>query len=65
MVFLMSKHKKYDCDNDCYWNTGCCPNIDYCPETRNKEFIATIFAVLVILSTRIFLIVGIILFLLK
>lgn len=38
------KAKLYGCDGQCYWNTGMCPCVETCPETRTKEGLATIAA---------------------
>ena len=40
------KEKLYGCDGQCYWSTGMCPCVDTCPETRTKEGLATIAAVI-------------------
>jgi len=46
----MDKYKelkeKYGCNGDCYRDDGMCPMVDRCPETRNREFAATIGAFL-------------------
>lgn len=39
------KAQLYDCDGQCYWNTGMCPCVETCPETRAKEGWATIAAI--------------------
>ena len=41
------KAKLYGCDGQCYWNTGMCPCVETCPETRTKEGLATIAASIV------------------
>ena len=41
--------KKYGCDGNCYTGKRICPRIDYCPETRTGEFIASVVAMLVCL----------------
>ena len=40
------KAQLYDCDGQCYWNTGMCPCVETCPETRTKEGWATIAAII-------------------
>lgn len=40
------KVKLYNCDGQCYWNTGMCPCVETCPETRTKEGLATIAAII-------------------
>lgn len=45
----IEKSKKYNCDGLCYCHHHICPRVDYCPETRNKEFFATVIAGLVYL----------------
>ena len=40
------KARLYDCDGQCYWNTGMCPCVETCPETRAKEGWATIAAII-------------------
>ena len=40
------KEKLYGCDGQCYWSTGMCPCVDTCPETRTKEGLATIAAII-------------------
>ena len=40
------KVKLYNCDGQCYWSTGMCPCVETCPETRTKEGLATIAAVI-------------------
>lgn len=40
------KAQLYDCDGQCYWNTGMCPCVETCPETRAKEGWATIAAII-------------------
>lgn len=50
----MAKHNKnierrkklYSCDGICYSMTSMCPNVDYCQEMKEKEFISTVVAVL-------------------
>ena len=39
----------YGCDGKCYWDKGMCPRVEICPETRNKEFVATIVACISVL----------------
>ena len=55
--------KRYNCDGNCYMNKSICPRIEYCPETRVREFWATVVAVLVILSIPIAM-VGLIIYML-
>lgn len=40
------KAQLYGCDGQCYWNTGMCPCVETCPETRTKEGLATIAAII-------------------
>lgn len=40
----IEKSKKYNCDGLCYTCYHMCPRVDYCPETRQKEFFATVIA---------------------
>lgn len=40
--------EKYHCDGRCYYESGICPAVDTCEETRVGEGIATMGAVLVI-----------------
>lgn len=47
------RKKKYNCDGRCYWNTGMCPRADYCEETRFREGMATLFAILIIIGAYI------------
>jgi hypothetical protein len=42
--------KKYGCDGRCYWNTGMCPNVEICDETRVGEAIATAIGLITILA---------------
>lgn len=39
----------YGCDGKCYWDTGMCHRVEICPETRNKEFVATSVACILVL----------------
>ena len=68
MILLTNKQKKladkYKCDGRCYWKTGMCPRADYCEHTRCKEFIAMMFAVLLIPAVTIAMIILFILYLL-
>lgn len=48
---VQERIEKYNCNGKCYPRGGpMCPNVDTCPETAMKEFIATIVAVLTILA---------------
>ena len=38
--------KKHGCDGICYTSTSMCPAAETCPETRTKEGLATIAAVI-------------------
>lgn len=40
----IEKSKKHNCDGLCYTCYHVCPRIDYCTETRTKEFFATVLA---------------------
>ena len=40
------KAQLYNCDGECYWSTGMCPCAETCPETRTKEGLATIAAII-------------------
>ena len=52
------RSEKYDCDGKCYPDFGCCcPRVDYCPETRTKEFLGTIAAIGLFIGTGIMIIV--------
>lgn len=55
------RQKKYDCDGWCYKNDSMCPMVETCPETRDKEFRATVIASLLYISSPIIVIVLIIL----
>lgn len=44
------RSEKYGCDGCCYTANSMCPIVEICPETRLKEFWATIAATLIILS---------------
>lgn len=41
--------KKYGCDGRCYWNTGMCPSVEICDETRVGEAIQTAMGVTMVL----------------
>lgn len=43
------RSKKYGCDGQCYTSTGMCPRVEYCPETRKIELLATIIAMAIML----------------
>ena len=45
----IEKSKKHNCDGLCYTRYHMCPRVDYCSETRTKEFFATIIAGLCLL----------------
>lgn len=45
------KSQKYGCDGVCYSNSSMCPRVDTCPETREKEFWASILAIPVFILT--------------
>ena len=47
---VKKRAKSYGCDGICYSKDKMCNRVDYCPETRSKEFAATIFAVIFIIS---------------
>lgn len=34
--------EKYGCTGRCYWDTGMCPRVDICDETRTTEFAAAL-----------------------
>lgn len=34
--------EKYCCTGRCYWDTGMCPRVDICDETRTTEFAAAL-----------------------
>lgn len=42
--------KQYDCDGICYSRDKMCNRVDICPETRSREFAATVAAVILIVS---------------
>lgn len=42
--------KLYGCDGMCYSRDKMCNRVDICPETRSKEFAATVAAVILIAS---------------
>lgn len=42
--------EQYDCDGICYSRDKMCNRVDICPETRSKEFAATVAAVILITS---------------
>jgi len=44
---IQERSKKYGCSGECDKK---CMAIDTCPETKNKEFVATVSAALIILS---------------
>lgn len=54
--------KKYNCDGLCYGSNGMCPVAETCEATKTKEFIATIFAHVVILLIQ-FSIIGLCIYL--
>lgn len=41
---------QYECDGVCYSHDKMCNRVDTCPETRCKEFAATVAAVILIAS---------------
>lgn len=65
---IKERQAKYHCTGHCY---GCntnlprghksriemCPGIDVCPETRRKEFYATLFAILTLILSPIILLI--------
>lgn len=55
------RKKKYDCDGQCYTNNSMCPMVETCPETRDKEFWATVIAGLLYISSPIIVVVLIVL----
>lgn len=52
---------KYGCNGRCYTGTRMCPRVEFCPETRNKEFAATIIAVATVTFAPIVVAIGIVL----
>ena len=42
--------KQYECDGLCYSRDKMCNRVDICPETRSREFAATVIAVILITS---------------
>lgn len=40
----------YGCDGRCYWNTGMCPSVEICDETRVGEAIATAIGLITVLA---------------
>lgn len=61
----LDRAKKYGCDGICYGCRFMCPRVEYCPETRFKEGLATLFAVLTILAIPFMILVLIIILLIK
>lgn len=57
---IKERAKKYKCNGICYWSTGMCPLVEKCPETRDKEWRASIGALLIIGLVPIGVIIGII-----
>ena len=53
--------KKYGCNGKCYTSTYMCPNAETCPETRLKEFRASLIACVIISFSPLILIACIIL----
>ncbi len=41
--------KKHNCSGRCYWDTGMCPCVETCDETRTFEFIANAIAVITLI----------------
>jgi hypothetical protein len=40
---------KHGCDGRCYWETGMCPAVEVCEETRAGEFMATVIGGIMVL----------------
>ena len=51
---------EYNCDGLCYGCRFMCPRAETCPETRLKEFTATIFAWVIVLGIPLLVIIAII-----
>ena len=47
---VQERKEKYNCDGHCYTPYYMCPRTEICPETRGREFISTIAAVLTLLA---------------
>lgn len=58
---IEERAKKYKCDGICYWTAGMRPLVETCPETRDKEWRATLYTLLAIVLVPIGIIIGIIL----
>ena len=58
---LEERAKKYKCNGICYWATGMCPLVETCPETKDKEWRAALYTLLVIGLVPIGIVIGIIL----
>lgn len=41
--------RKHGCDGKCYWETGMCPEVEICEETRAGELMATVIGGIVVL----------------
>lgn len=54
------RKRKYNCDGNCYTKTSMCPRVEYCKETRLREFLVTTGAALVLLSFPIIFIIYVI-----
>lgn len=42
--------EQHGCDGYCYTAKSMCPAVEVCPETRQREFIATLMALAVLLA---------------
>ena len=47
---IKRRRKQYNCDGICYSRDKMCNRVDICPETRSREFAATIAAVILLVS---------------
>lgn len=47
---IKKRCKLYGCDGMCYSRDKMCNRVDICPETRSKEFAATVAAVIILTS---------------
>lgn len=54
------RKKKYGCDGKCYTSLSMCGAADTCPETRKKEWRATVISLVIILLS---LLVGVVILL--
>lgn len=50
------RRELYGCDGKCYWPYGMCPRVEFCEETKKREFVASWLSVVIICGIALLLV---------